>query len=90
MIRSIRVLTGPVGVDGRHIEPGNKIPSEGVEEAFFWQVNLCDTENVVDIRDNCYPLFRDEVACRVTGCEQATNISVFTRQLGAVDGAITI
>jgi len=47
VVGGVRVLAGPLGEDFRHVHPWDEIAGEGVQEAFFWEVDLCDTEDVV-------------------------------------------
>ncbi len=56
---------GPVGVDIRHVQPRSKGARERVQEAVLRVVDLCHTQDVIDVRHDRDTRWRNEVRRRV-------------------------
>lgn len=52
---------GPVGVDVGHVFPLDEGAGERIEETFFWLVDFCDAEDIVDVADDGEASRRDKV-----------------------------
>ena len=55
----------PIGIDVGHVHPRSEWTREGIEETFFWLVDLGDPKNVVNVGDDREAGRRDQVGCCV-------------------------
>ena len=79
----IRQESRPIGVDFRHVHPGDEGLGEGVVEAVFRVVDLGYAQDVVDVGDDRETGVGDEIGGGVTG---GCALDVFVKDLDVVCG----